>query len=108
MNTKATSEADRAIVLHVAGKYSHITADYIEHRRGDVRHLLAALEKGNYERIRTLGHNMKGTAVAFGLREISHISRCREQAAADRRPEEVRRLAAELRDYVGCVEVVSD
>ena len=103
-----TSDGEKVILLHVARKLAPITVDYVEHRRGDVNSVLAALEQGNYDRIRVLGHNMKGTGAAFGLYDITDIGGSIERAAEDHGPEEVRRLVARLRDYVDCVEIVSD
>jgi len=44
---------------------------FLEHRRTDVATIRAALERGDFERIGRLGHNMAGNGVSYGFPEMS-------------------------------------
>ncbi|MBV8072020.1 MAG: Hpt domain-containing protein [Acidobacteriaceae bacterium] len=78
---------------------------YLEARARDAGDMLAALERGDYERIRTIGHKMHGSGAGYGFTRISEIG-ARVEAAVDAPDENaIRQLAAELREYVA--EVVS-
>jgi HPt (histidine-containing phosphotransfer) domain-containing protein len=46
---------------------------FLEHRRTDVATIRAALERGDFERIGRLGHNMAGNGVSYGFPEMSAI-----------------------------------
>jgi HPt (histidine-containing phosphotransfer) domain-containing protein len=44
---------------------------FLEHRRGDIATIRAALATGDFETIRRLGHNMAGNGVSYGFPEMS-------------------------------------
>jgi HPt (histidine-containing phosphotransfer) domain-containing protein len=43
--------------------------------------IAAALARGDFDTIRSIGHNMKGTGGSFGLPQISRLGADLEQAA---------------------------
>ena len=53
-------------------------------RKADLAAVSALLEKEDFEAIRTLGHNMKGSGASHGLPEISRIGEYMEAAAIRR------------------------
>ena len=59
---------------------------YIANRGRDVETVAAALERGDYPLIRSIGHNMRGSGCSFGLDELSAMGAALESAAlaADR------------------------
>ena len=59
---------------------------YVANRRGDVETVAAALERGDFQLISRIGHNMHGSGRTFGLDELSTIGAAIERAAlaADR------------------------
>ena len=56
--------------------------------------------EGDYERIATLAHNLKGTGAAYGFPEISVIGAEMEAAAKVRDGEGVRRQVGLVLDFV--------
>jgi len=48
---------------------------FLEHRRRDVAALRAAVECGDFETIRRLGHNMAGNGLSYGFPDMSAIGR---------------------------------
>lgn len=81
---------------------------FLEARRREVDSLLAALERGDLETIRTLGHNMKGVGSAYGFEAITDIGRKLEEAAQAGQRDEVHVQTQALADYLARVEVVPE
>jgi CheY-like chemotaxis protein len=102
-----------AIEEHTMGRV-HVRVDaglaelipgFLENRRKDVEAIAAALACADYEHVRILGHNMKGSGAGYGLDRITEIGASLEQAAGRREPEEIRARAAELARYVAALHV---
>jgi HPt (histidine-containing phosphotransfer) domain-containing protein len=56
--------------------------EYLQHCRGDLAQLRAALAAGEYETARRLGHQMKGTGKPYGFPRLTQIGRAIEWAAS--------------------------
>jgi HPt (histidine-containing phosphotransfer) domain-containing protein len=69
---------------------------FIAHRQQDVGSLRLALEQGDFETVRRLGHNMRGNGVSYGFPEISSIGEHLEAAAGAKDPQRVREAIALL------------
>lgn len=67
-----------------------------------------ALKRGDYEPIRAIGHNIKGTGTAYGFDFISEIGDKFEQAALQSDGAAISKIKAELADYLRRIEVVFD
>ncbi len=80
---------------------------YLEKRGADLLALAAALERSDYETIRVLGHNMKGTGGAYGFEAISTIGKSLEASATERRGDGILSQIQALADYLNRVEVVT-
>ena len=94
------------IVVHVDADYEELVPRFLENRRRDVTAMLDALDQGDYETIRLLGHSMKGTGAAYGFEAIAEIGAQLEEAAQDKDAEEIRRASAELSAFLDRLEVV--
>ena len=68
--------------------------------------IAAALERSDYDNVRILGHNMKGSGAGYGFNRITEIGASLEQAAGRRAPEEIRARSAELVRYLDGLHVV--
>ncbi len=108
--TKPISKATllRAIEEHAMGRV-HVRVDsslmalvpgFLENRRSDINAIAAALEQADYENVRILGHNMKGSGAGYGFNRITEIGASLEQAAGRRAPEEICARTAELVRYL--------
>ena len=80
---------------------------YLESRIEEVPVLLRLLESSDYEEIRTLSHNMKGTGSAYGFPELTRLGAEMESAAKISDRETLSARFAELRSYVDQVRLVS-
>ena len=96
----------RAIAEHTTGRVrvdpslAGLVPGFLANRRRDVAAINAALGAADYENVRMLGHNMKGSGAGYGFDRITEIGASLEQAAARRAPEEIRERTAELVRYL--------
>ena len=103
----------RAIEKHTMGRVrvrvdpdlAELVPGFLENRRRDVEAIAAALAHADYEHVRILGHNMKGSGAGYGLHRITEIGASLEQAAGRREPEDIRVRAAELARYLDALHV---
>jgi len=58
-----------------------VVGGYLEKRRGDVQTLREALDCGDFDTIRTLGHQMSGTGGGYGFEPITEIGGVLEESA---------------------------
>jgi PAS domain S-box-containing protein len=77
---------------------------YLEGRRRDIRAVLAALDNGDYEQIRTVGHKMHGSGAGYGFVEITEIGQRLAHAAEIRDAEKVRTDLVDLSEYLDVLE----
>lgn len=79
---------------------------FLENRENDIKSMLKALENGDYETIRTLGHSMKGSGSGYGFDTISEIGLSIEKGSKDRNVEGIRKSIEELATYLERIEIV--
>ncbi len=94
------------IVVQVNPIIGDIVDSYLELSNKNVDSLLNALDRGEFDRIKHLAHDLVGTGGSFGLEDISLIGRSLENAAENRETEEIRLLVDDLAKYLSLVEIV--
>jgi HPt (histidine-containing phosphotransfer) domain-containing protein len=83
----------------------YLIPDYLDSRKKDAAAIMGALPHEDFESIRIMGHNMKGTGGGYGFEAISEIGEEIEKAAISRDAGTIERHAGELMDYIGSVAV---
>ncbi|MBL8175172.1 MAG: response regulator [Bryobacterales bacterium] len=73
---------------------------YMSKRRQEVPLLLELLSQGDYDRIATLAHNLKGTGAAYGFPRISAIGAAMETAAKREDPAAVQEQVRQLEQQI--------
>jgi HPt (histidine-containing phosphotransfer) domain-containing protein len=106
MTAAGSAGRDDKIVVRVDTDLRELIPGFLNNRRNDVTALLAALEQGDFETVRAMGHRLKGDGGGYGFDAISEIGRDLEQAAKDRSQKEIKRRVGELAAYLDRVEVV--
>jgi HPt (histidine-containing phosphotransfer) domain-containing protein len=96
------------ILVRVDPEIEAAVPEFLDSRRQDVTALREALERGDFETIRRLGHRMRGSGSGYGFEAITQIGECLERAGRNRTPDEVPRWLAELADYLERVEVMRE
>ena len=105
--TRGTLEtSSENIIIQVHPRIGDIVDSYLEHRHRDIDVLLEALDRGAFDRIKHLAHDLVGTGGSFGFEEMSLIGRSLETAAEKRDTEEIKILVGDLAEYLSRVEVV--
>lgn len=102
------SNQGEKIIVHVDTDLEDLIPGFLENRRNDVKSMLEALNQGDYETIRILGHSMKGSGGGYGFDAITDIGASLEQSAKGKNPEEIRKRVDELSTYLEHVEVRYD
>ena len=87
-------------LVRVGSSLAGLVPGYLEGRRRDVATIAAALEGLDYDNVRVLGHNMKGSGAGYGFSRITQIGASLEQAAQRGAPEEIRAGSAQLLRYL--------
>ena len=87
-------------LVRVGSSLAGLVPGYLEGRRRDVATIAVALERSDYDNVRVLGHNMKGSGAGYGFSRITEIGATLEQAAQRCAPEEIRVGSAELLRYL--------
>jgi HPt (histidine-containing phosphotransfer) domain-containing protein len=100
------AEIGGKIVVRVDGDLEELIPEFLAVRRQNIRSMLEALARDDYETIRVLGHRMNGSGGGYGFDAITHIGRSLEQTARNRDPEKIRTLVDELAAYLESVEIV--
>lgn len=94
------------IIVQVDTDLKDLVPGFLQNRQKDVRSLLVAVERNDYETIEVLGHTMKGDGGGYGFHAITDIGGCLEKAATDKNLPEIRKWVGQLSVYLERVEVV--
>jgi CheY-like chemotaxis protein len=74
---------DKAITIEMPKGLEEIVPGYLNSRKGEVPLLLQLLAASDFDRIRIVGHNMKGSGSAYGFPELTAIGAALESSALD-------------------------
>ena len=85
---------------------AELIPEFLTCKRDDVYSLTAAIERTDYQALRSMGHRIKGEGAGFGFETISDIGRAVELAAEARDVAELERLVRSLGEYLELVEVL--
>ena len=84
---------------------STIVPKFISNVRRNPPAIAAALARGDFDTIRSTGHNMKGTGGSFGLPQISAIGNELELAAKEQNSDAVRAVTAQLVQFLDSADI---
>ncbi len=94
-----------AIVIHADPELEDLIPWYLDKRREDIQKMRQAMEEGDYERVRTLAHNMKGSGSGYGFEDITQIGAAMEKMARMGDKDGVGLKINELENYLKLVKV---
>lgn len=92
-------------IVEIDRDLEYLIPEYLEGRRRDVESMRTALADGDFESMRILGHNMKGTGGGYGFDAITVIGGAIQQAAINTDAGELEKLTGELADYLGRIQI---
>jgi HPt (histidine-containing phosphotransfer) domain-containing protein len=105
VTTNETKHEEKKIVI-VDSELKDIIPGFLDDWVKEVRSMHEALEKGDYEFIRSIGHNMKGVGGACGFDAITEMGGNLEEAAKVMDQERIEKTFDKLSSYLKRVEVV--
>jgi PAS domain S-box-containing protein len=88
------------VAVQIDLSISEIVPNFLANIRENLAAIVRAVEAGELQTARTVGHNMKGTGTAYGFPLITDLGAQIEQAATDENCDIVRRKASELGSYL--------
>ncbi|HTT08876.1 MAG TPA: Hpt domain-containing protein [Gammaproteobacteria bacterium] len=94
------------VQVTVDAELRELIPGFLENRAKDVARMEAALESGDYDALKRLGHSMKGVGGGYGFHDITRMGAEIEQAAAVRDETTLRRLCILLNEYMQRVTVI--
>lgn len=92
------------IVVQVDPEIADLIPGYLEARQGDLVQLHQALNTGDWEVARRLGHTIKGTGGSYGFSRLTEVGGALETAALEADASAFTRHLAELEDYLARIE----
>ena len=104
-STGASSRKD-TILVRAAPAIADLIPEFLQNRRNDVTAMLAALNRGDFETIESLGHGMKGAGGSWGFQGITEIGAALEQGAASGDADASSESIGELSRYLDRVQIV--
>ncbi|MBK8063268.1 MAG: Hpt domain-containing protein [Betaproteobacteria bacterium] len=79
---------------------------FMSNRKKEVGILRSALEAGDFEQLRQLGHRMKGVGNSYGFAPVSDLGKSLEDAAKTSDKAATDAIIAEYADYLERVQIV--
>ncbi len=93
------------LIVEIESDLEYLIPEYLDGRRQDVISIREALQNGDFETIRILGHNMKGTGGGYGFNRITDIGGEIQSSALSGDAGSLEKLAGDLQDYLERVTV---
>ncbi|MBI3814851.1 MAG: Hpt domain-containing protein [Nitrospinae bacterium] len=101
-----TQNKNEKVIVHVDADIEELIPGFLQNMEEDVQGILNAIENGDYETIRIMGHSMRGSGGGYGFDAITDMGHSIEEAAQGKNSEEIKKWVAELSSYLDRVEVV--
>ena len=96
------------ILVRAESKFADRIPAYLRNCRQNGIVMLDALDRVDFETVKYLGHQMRGSGGAFGFQAITDIGAELQQAAESSDTEASRKWVGELSRYLDRVETISD
>ena len=97
----ATEEEEH--VVWIDPDIQDLVPRFLENQANNAELALQLSASGDFESIRRIGHNMKGTGKGYGFEVISSCGATLEQAAAKAQTEAIEEVAREIGSYIAQV-----
>ena len=105
MDSNDNCDEGKKIIVHIDPDLKELIPEYLENRHQDVRSITQLLLDEDFEKIRLLGHSMKGSGGGYGFDRITEIGKSIEDAAIDKKPETIKNSIEGLTSYLNRVEI---
>jgi HPt (histidine-containing phosphotransfer) domain-containing protein len=106
MSRDDQTEQEEKIIVIVDAELEDLIPGFLETWQEELWSVSKALEKGDYETIRKLGHEMKGIGCSCGFDAVTELGDDLEKAAKAKAWEVIAKTSDRLSCYLERVEVV--
>lgn len=96
---------DNRMVVKIDPDLEDLIPGFMENRRKDIASILDALERGDFETVRSLGHSLKGVGGGYGFHVVSEMGALMENAARGGDEAAIRRHVDSLSLYLDGVQL---
>lgn len=96
------------IVIRADPEIADLIPKFLENRHKDVQQVRDSLRTMDFDKIRVIGHSMKGAGGGYGFKGVTEIGRQLEEAAKVKDQKEIEKAIGELSAYLERVEVIYD
>jgi len=86
-----------------APEFAELRSQYLDNRSAELKALANALDRSDFVKLASAGHNLKGTGAAYGFAELTEIGKALEAAAKAADPLRVQILLGRTAFYLGLV-----
>ena len=107
-SSKEESSRMDTILVRAEPKFADRIPAYLQNCRQNGIAMLDALDRVDFETVKYLGHQMRGSGGAFGFQAITDIGAELQQAAESSDTDASRKWVGELSNYLDRVEAISD
>jgi signal transduction histidine kinase/CheY-like chemotaxis protein/HPt (histidine-containing phosphotransfer) domain-containing protein len=107
-SSKKTNSRKDTIRVRANPEFADLIPTFLQNRGQDVIAMRDALDRGDFESVASLGHDMKGVGGTFGFPVITDIGAGLEHAAESADNDASRKWVGELSRYLDRVEIVRD
>jgi CheY-like chemotaxis protein len=107
-SSKEESSRMDTILVRAESKFADRIPAYLQNCRQNGVAMLDALDRVDFETVKFLGHQMRGSGGAFGFQAITDIGAELQQAAESADTDASRKWVGELSNYLDRVEIASD
>lgn len=98
--------SDETYVVTVQKDLEDLVPTFMSNRTKEIEALRAALDKGDMEKLRQLGHRMKGVGTSYGFEKVSALGKVIEDSAKATDKAALEGCLADYADYLAKVRVV--
>lgn len=99
------NEEPAGVVVTVDPELGALVPGFLNNRREDLQRIAAAMAEGDYQSLRIIGHNMKGSGGAYGFDHISELGARIEKAALAADVAAAAAATEALESYLGRLDV---
>jgi PAS domain S-box-containing protein len=86
--------------------FEELSRDYLARRKEAMSTLRDCLDGGDYDRVRRMAHDVKGTGTGYGFAPLTNVARTLEQAAATADLERMKHALDSMETYLQSVDLV--
>lgn len=97
--------SESKFIVYINEEIKDIVPIFIENKYKDIEKVVKSLEINDYESIRRLGHNIKGTAGGYGFMKIMEIGVDIEKFALEKDSDKIISEIQKLKDFLDNLEI---